>query len=51
LASRVISTSGSSAQAPAAATITAATVSGSMRDGVPPPKNTEVTRRPAVSLA
>ena len=43
LASRVISTPGANPNARAAVARTAATVSGLMRDGVPPPKNTLVS--------
>ena len=51
LASSVISAPSASVQPPAMAPITAATVSGAIRLGVPPPKNTVSTTRPGTSAA
>ena len=51
LASRLISASSARSQRWAMRAMTAATVSGAMSEGVPPPKNTLVTRRPGVACA
>src|SRR3954453_10454719 len=51
LASRVISTSGGNPQCRSAASINAATVAGGISEGVPPPKKSEVRRRPGVAAA
>ena len=51
LASAVISTSSATGQPARMRSMMAATVSGFIRDGVPPPKNTEVTVRSLVSSA
>ncbi len=51
LASSVISTSADGLQWPQAASISAATIAGSISDGVPPPKKTEVSVRPGSSRA
>jgi hypothetical protein len=47
----VISVPGASRQPAPIASITAATVSGGIRLGVPPPKNTVSTVRPGVAAA
>lgn len=51
LASSVISSPGVSAQCRPIRSIKAETVAGSIRDGVPPPKKTDVTVRPGVRAA
>jgi hypothetical protein len=51
LASSVTSMSASASQCLRAAPISAATVAGSISDGVPPPKKIEVNRLPPRSLA
>ena len=51
LASRVISTSRPTRQRLRSRSSRAPTVSGGIREGVPPPKNTEATSRPGISSA
>jgi len=51
LASSVISMSGANGQCRAARSMTAATVSGAISDGVPPPKKMLVSLRAGVSAA
>jgi hypothetical protein len=51
LASSVISTSRAVSHSSRVRSITAAAVSGSISDGVPPPKNIVSTRRPGASRA
>ncbi len=51
LASSVISMPGAKPQCASAASITAATVSGGISEGVPPPKKIEPSRRPGNAAA
>ena len=51
LASSVISRSGAAGHSARTRSISAATVSGGISDGVPPPKKTETTSRSGASAA